>query len=443
MDNTKGMLIGLAVIVVIIGAVMLLGNHLGPSATNYTTTTSGQTSIASSSAQQTPVFLTDPPIVPIGTSALVLVYSSVSVHTSGASAGGWVSGSGSGTVNLMSLLNTTQVISTANISPNSTIDMIRFNVTSATITINGTTSNVTIPDRTITAHISGDTKVNATSGVLLDLSPTIAAIYTNTSTVFVMVPSVRAVVIGNRNVSASSDIGARQKLNVSEKQNLENIRPNISIVSSAIVTTGNSTDISVTVRDNSNSSVVLRHVSLFGNYTVAVAPNAGFNTTVHIGENGGISESNNGQNGSENRDKGNVIKGNVISDNGHTSLNLTNMDRANINSNTNVSVDGNNTVQGNAESELITQGIDTQHLRMFNFLINQNATLSLPSLSGEAEGQSFGYNLTSGTTATFTFSGKLSFGEGHITITPANGYPYKVVVSGEEGAFASANTQAT
>jgi hypothetical protein len=81
-------------------------------------------------------------------------------------------------------------------------------------------------------------------------------------------------------------------------------------------------------------------------------------------------------------------------------------------------------------------------MRMFNFMINQNGTLSLPSVSGEAEGQSLGYNLTAGATATFTFSGGLSFGEGHITITPTSGSPYNIVVSGEEGASATSNVVA-
>ncbi len=448
MDNTKGILIGLAVIVIIIGAVVILGNNSTTSST-YSTITSGQTGTSSGVGQQTPVFLTDPPIVPSGTSALVLTYSSVSVHTSGTSAGGWVSGIGSGSVNLLGLLNTTQVISTANTPPNSTVDMIRFNVTSATITINGTTSNVTIPNHIITAHITGDTKVNASSGVLLDLSPTIAAIYTNTSTVFVMVPSVRAIVVGNKNVPGHASVGEKQALNVSEKQALESIKPNISVISSAITVNGNVTDVSVTIRDNSNASVLLRHVSVFGNYSVVVAPNAGFNTTVHIGENGNISESNSeSSNNSRDTSVGGTERTNGSIDNGssHSKLNLTDLQRAGVGISLNVSqvgVDANASADANAESELVSQGIDAQRTRMFNFQIDQNGTLSLPSLNGEAEGQAGGYNMTSGTVATFTFSGKLSFGEGHITITPASGSQYKVVVSGEEGAFASANVQAT
>ena len=449
MSNNNVILIGIAIVIVVIGAVAILGRYAGPSTTSYPTTVSGQSSNVLSSGQQTPVFLTDPPVVPIGTTALVIAYSSLSVHAGGTSGEGWISALGSGTINLLSLVNTSEVIGTANIPSNSTIDMISFNVTSATITINGTTSNVTIPARSITAHIVGRTKINATSSVLLDFSPTIATIYTANSTVFVMVPSVRAIVIGNRNVSGSSSIGAKETLNQSEKKTLEDVRPNISIVSSSISIIGNSTEVSVAVKDNSNSSVVLRHVLVFGNYSVVVAPSAGFNTTVHIEDNGSVSESNgnnnniNNGNVSKNKDNNKGDSGDIISGNGNVTLNITNIERHKGDPTVKAEGEANATSQSNAESDYISEGIGAQHARMFNFMINQNGTLSLPSVSGEAEVQSLGYNLTAGLTATFAFNGELNFGGGHITIIPKSGFTYNIVVSGEEGSSASANATAT
>lgn len=448
--SSKGILIGVAIVIIVIGVIAILGHYTGPSTTSYPTTLPGQQSSIQSSGQQTPVFLTDPPVVPIGTTALVLAYSSVRVHESGTSAGGWIDASGSGNINLLSLVNTSEVIGTANVLSNSTIDMISFNVTSATITINGTTSNVTIPARSITAHVVGSSKVNATSGVLLDFSPTIATIYTANSTVFVMVPSVRAIVIGNRNVSVSSSIGAKETLNQSEKKTLEDTKPNISIVSSSISVTGNSTEVSVAVKDNSNSSVVLRHVSVFGNYSVVVAPSAGFNTAVHIEDNGSISESNgnggnnasNSKGNNESNSSNNKGAGIITSENVNVTLNVTNIEHHKGNSNSKAEGEANATNQSNAESYHISEGIDAQHARMFNFMINQNGTLSLPSVSGEVEGQDLGYNLTAGSTATFTFNGELNFGEGHITIIPNSGFTYNLVVSGEEDSSASANATA-
>ncbi len=422
---SKGILVGIAALTVIIVAIAVLSSyHVSPSSQGPSSGAPGQTTTTTTSSysQQTPVFLTDPPVVPAGTTALIITYSSLAVHTEGTSGSGWVSASGSGTINLLNLVNTSELIGTANITANSTINMISFNVTSAKITINGTTSNVTLPNPKVTAHIVGRTKVNASSGLLLDLSPTIATIYTANSTIFVMVPSVRAVVVGSQSTHASSSIGAREPLNASDRKELEDVRPNISIVSSSMSITGNLTSVSVTVKDNSNSSVTLRHVTIFGNYSVTVQVpasglNATENTTVHIEDNGSVSES-----GVALNLTGSVTGDSNAGDYGHAGS-------------------GNQSSFGlDMFSE--AEGIDVQHLHVFNFLINQNSTLSLPSLNTEAEGQASGYNLTAGSTATFTFSGRLSFGKGRITIIPTSGSQYRLLVTGEVDANASANVTA-
>ena len=429
----------LAVGVIVILAVVILAGlvfYSTPPGIKY-----GAPTTLTVSGTQTPVLLTDPPIVPAGTTALVISYSSVKVHTSGASSSGWLNASGSGTINLLSLINTTEVIGTANISANSTINMISFNVTSAIITINGTTSNVTLPSHTVTAHIAGENKVNATSGLLLDLSPTVAAIYTANSTVFVMVPSVRAIVVGSRNISAPQSVGSRVALNTSDKKDLEDAKPNISIESSSMSVSGNSTDLSVAVKDNSNSSVIIRHILVFGNYSVVVASSTRANATVHvISDNGSISDSGNvsvGEGGSNSTDKGASIRANVtVNSNANVSVGRKLGDNANVPP---VALNSSSASQDTSESDLVSEGIDAQHTRMFNFLVNQNGTLVLPSSSSEYGGQDSGYNLTAGSTAIFTFSGKLSFGEGQITIMPSSGSTYSLVVSGENGASASTN----
>ena len=80
-------------------------------------------SLKSGAASNTPynmVFsLTDPPQVPIGTTSLVISYSSVQAHVVGsAGSGAWVNGSGSGTLDLMGLLNSSQVIGNVGLSAN-------------------------------------------------------------------------------------------------------------------------------------------------------------------------------------------------------------------------------------------------------------------------------------------------------------------------------------
>lgn len=218
-----------------------------------------------------PVRLTDPPTVPNGTQALLISYSSVAVHFNGGSnATGWISAAGNGSINLLSLINESEVIGSVTIPKNSIVDMIRFNVTSASIEINGTYYNVTVPSRSVLAHVSGRGNVNSSAGLLLDLSPVVATIYTNMSTIFVLVPSVRAVVAPNGNTSTF--IGTRAQISEYERTHLETAKANISITSATLSQTGNATNFSITVRNNGNQSVLLSHVLIYGNDTITINP---------------------------------------------------------------------------------------------------------------------------------------------------------------------------
>ena len=451
---------GIAVIVIIIAAVAVIGlqsaSHVSPSTSpTASTTVVSHTTTVSSGVQASPVILTDPAIVPQGTTSLVINYSSIKVHLSGSSSG-WVNAAGSGSINLLSLVNSSKVIGSANLPVNSTVDMVSFNVTSAEITINGTTSSVTLPNRNVTAHITGASKLNATSGFLMDLSPTIATIYTSNSTIFVMVPSVRAIVIGGKNVSSHASIGSSERLNGSVKARLEAIKPNISIVSSSISSVGNRTDISVTVKDNSNRSVMLRHMLVFGNYSVVVSPLSGFNTTVMVGADGHINQNGSSRFNITAIEAGNFIRASagvrgsvnvptlIVGRNGVPSS-VSNAIASNSSNNQSVAsnTSANASEHGNAEFGLVREGIDMQHMRVFNFLLSSNGTMFLPSGANDFADSGFGYNLSAGSTQTFTFNGVLSFGNGHISIEPQNGTSYKVLVGGEESASASMNVTAT
>ena len=214
--------------------------------------------------------LTDPPQVPAETQALMIDYSSEQVHLSNAgNQSGWVSASGSGTVDLMSIINLSQTIGTVSLPADARIEMVRFNVTSATIRINGTTYNVTVPSRTVTAHITGGATVNGSSSILLDLAPTIATIVTENSTIYVMVPSLKAIIIPGGTNSTTASFGSRVRITERTKTEIEHTGANISITSASVsVAPDNVTHISITVKDNSNSSVILRHAGIYGNVTV-------------------------------------------------------------------------------------------------------------------------------------------------------------------------------
>jgi hypothetical protein len=229
--------------------------------------------VASENTNLVPVSLTDPPTVPAGTNALLLSYSSVAVHVKGNSTDGWISSGIGGEVNLTSLLNVSQVIARIGLPNNVTVDSARFNVTSSSIIINGTSYNVTVPNDQISTNVSGDGRLNATSEVLLDLSPTVVEIYTNTSTVFVLVPSVKAVVVPqNSSVRfyTNTTVGERLRLNYNATTELNHITGNISLTGVSMSADDNMTKLSVTLTNEGNQIITLNHLLLVGNQTPTI-----------------------------------------------------------------------------------------------------------------------------------------------------------------------------
>lgn len=152
------------------------------------------------------VQMTDPPNVPPGTQALVVTYSSVQVHVAGSNQSGWVNAQGNGTIDLLAVVNSSKTIAKTYVAQNSTINLVRFNITSAEVTINGTAYNTSIPNRQLTVAVTEAQKIGpGSSAVLIDISPTVNA---NGKSGYVLVPSARAIVINsNAGVSINLNVG--------------------------------------------------------------------------------------------------------------------------------------------------------------------------------------------------------------------------------------------
>lgn len=213
------------------------------------------------------VQLTDPPVVPTGTQALLITYDNVSLHQVGAQANNFISFQQNGTVNLLNLTNFTQTIAAVNTSRNASFDMVKLGIRSAAIVIDNVTYNVTVPGDSITAKLNAYANINSSSGVLVDLSPTVVEIYNaSNQSVFVMVPSVKAIVIGKTAISVNGQhVGHAVRLNQTIKADIEDANPaNISITSGALSEAGNVTTIRLIVTNNGNTNVTLNEVSLYG-----------------------------------------------------------------------------------------------------------------------------------------------------------------------------------
>ena len=120
--------------------------------------------------------LTDPPIVPNGTQSLFINYSSLEIHITAQNGSSmWIPGKGNGTIDLLTLVNASQIIGLARIPKNMSVDAVRFNVDSARIMINGTEYNVSIPNSQVSTQISPP--ASNSEEVLIDLFPTVGVVY--------------------------------------------------------------------------------------------------------------------------------------------------------------------------------------------------------------------------------------------------------------------------
>lgn len=479
-----------AVIVVIIAAIVVAYavTSSGTGAGGQSSATSTQPYNAASSAGSTLLFsITDPPSVPSGTSALLVSYSSLQASVDYANGtSGWVSGSGSGSLDLMQLVNLTQVIGSATVPANSIVTAIRMRIASSNITINGTTYNVTIPSGSglLTANVT-ESSLNGTSSALIDFTPSVVTIFTANSSVFVLVPSVKAVLVRN---ATQASVGARVRLTERDRASLELARPNITVSNAIVSVMGNATGFSVTVTNNANRSVVISHIMLSGNLGVTVTPfsiredsgsarvpyngeppqglgsaaNLSYNSSYDYnyssdstyGANGthGSALQNEGQHGEANANPGdngaasgspfNGINASAEGERGNANTNVSAYIEDGIRRGVQIPVrTGLNATANAIMARAIPGAVLAKSFRQVTFLVGSNATLALPFSDQEFNGE--GYPLAAHASETFAFNGTMSVGSGHIMLVPVKGSAYEVYVQGENGAHASENVTAT
>ena len=237
------------------------------------------------------IFLTDPPQVPSGTQALVVSYSSLKIQVTNRSGTFWDSVNGSGSVNLLSLVNFSKDVASFNLPSNSIVDKLSLNITNASITVNGTTYPVVVSDKSIAVKVFQSSQNNTPFDILFDMFPTVSAVISGNETVFIMSPSATAAaivkannpyyqqqVLGARGVYSGQALGL-VRLSKQEQMELNQSRSKITITGASINTSGNQTSISISVLDNSNQSTTLLGVVIYGNESYALNLNFSDNET--------------------------------------------------------------------------------------------------------------------------------------------------------------------
>ncbi|MDE1768881.1 MAG: helix-turn-helix transcriptional regulator, partial [Candidatus Micrarchaeota archaeon] len=218
-----------------------------------------------------PISITDPPAVPPGTQALFINYSSLSIYVHNAGTSEWLPINASGRLNLMSLINESQVIGGVTLPAGAKISYAKFNITSASIVIGNTTYPVHLIGSAVTATVENNSKLNSSSGILLDFAPVVGNIYAQNSSYFIMLPSLRAVIVSDHNVEFGQ-VGrvsqSQQQLMPKYAEMFSATNPSIGIRNATMQLNGNSVAFSITLNNTSPENITIMGVWLrtFGKF---------------------------------------------------------------------------------------------------------------------------------------------------------------------------------
>ena len=174
------------------------------------TTSSGTGSSSSSGVLQ--LAMIDPPHVPANVVDVYVNYSAIEVHISNAgNDSGWYNVTSSGSLNLTGIVNASTILGSVSL-PNGTYNIVRFNVTSAVVTVNSSSGVLTnhtanVPSGKVQTVIKGGVNVrpNTTSALLVDISPTV----TSANGSYTLIPSASAqptTPVNNSNNSATTNV---------------------------------------------------------------------------------------------------------------------------------------------------------------------------------------------------------------------------------------------
>ena len=224
------------------------------------------------------VQLSDPPLVPPNSQAFYVDYNKVDVLVSINGNDQWYNISQSGVVNLLSLINKSSVVALGNLPNDSQVKLVGINVTGAKIEINRTNQTVLIGESFIESNVTGNSS-SSLKNIVIDFSPVVSVLITADRNVFILTPTVKAIIApptAFENLSISKvppKIGEIAKFAANFSRELVKLfSPNAMITSASMKVNGNITSFNVTVKDISNKSLVLHALMIAGNKTIYMPP---------------------------------------------------------------------------------------------------------------------------------------------------------------------------
>lgn len=347
-----------------------------------------------------PISITDPPQVPVGTQALYVNYSALNLLLNTTNGPVWVNVNSSGRLNLMSIINTSQIIGEIGIKPNSSVYAAKFIITSANIEIDNVTYNVELTSGNLIANVENSGRLNSSSGLLLDLYQIVVPTRTQNATKFIMLPSLRFIAYKNPELYVGSNIDLhnphyiimykRYPLRGNYNIMFENQTTTIRIVNSSVNQKDNVTSIYLKILNENGANTTILGVMLYDENLSEKMP-------------------------------GNESDGSIWTKQANASIviNASELCRDNVFRSGNLIIKPNYSVKeiiishsGNAfYSCMENQGIITQP-EPISFGIETNGTIEeVPSplflIRGRPGSVSIGYSLAAHSSAVFTFNGTL------------------------------------
>ena len=196
-----GILIAAGIILVVVAAQN--NNYLpnGSGTTNSTTYTSTTTHVITSSSIPTGVLaaqITDPPVIPRGTTHVYVNYSDIEAHTIDSTNNSvWFTVANAGSIDLMNVLNSGVTLGSSRVA-SGLFDRARFDISNATVTYYGKNYTAIVPFNQLVIPIAnGGVKVapNSSAGFVISLSPTILPSNSGNKISFELVPSAQGIPI--------------------------------------------------------------------------------------------------------------------------------------------------------------------------------------------------------------------------------------------------------
>ena len=203
-------------VVIAVLAIALIGTYFyTQSVHSGTTSVVNSTNTQSSNGQSgtLALLMTDPPTIPAGVSAVYINYSDVQVHISNAgNQTGWTDMQSSGDINLLSIVNSSQTIATANITAG-VFNALKFNISSAVITFQSQnyTTNLVYQQHSLFVTIPGGITITngLTSGAIIEMAPTVLLLGNTTNPTFAFMPEAQGYTLAANSIAIHPRTGDR------------------------------------------------------------------------------------------------------------------------------------------------------------------------------------------------------------------------------------------